>query len=92
MSARGGYGKNFPNFSYEVKCDLLNEIIEPEDFKNKIRLKLINKSLKPSFTFERFKTTNTHCVITGYEIQKANVTGITIGPYPSREISVPSDV
>jgi hypothetical protein len=53
---------------------------------------VINKSLKPSLVFDKFKTTNVHCVITGYQVFKPNATGIVLKPFPSREIQVPSDI
>ena len=92
VSTMGTYEKEFPNFTYEIKCDLTNQIIEPTDFKNKLHLKVIKKSVLPSLIFQEFDTTNMYCVITGYEVSNPNVTGIVLTPFPSRKISVPSDI
>jgi len=86
VSAAGGSEKYFPNFSYEIKCDLTNKILEPKEFINTTRLMVINKSVKPKYTFQKFTTLNEYCDITKYEIHKPNVTGILLGPFPSREI------
>ena len=88
----GGFAKFFPNFSYEIKCDKTNKIVEPEGFQNLTRLQVFEKNLKPKITFKDFKTSNVFCVITDYEVYQPNVTGILLGPFPSREIEVPTDI
>ena len=55
-----------------IKCDLSNQIEEPETFDETVELEILETEEKLEYKFDEFETSNEYCVIDDYELEESS--------------------